>query len=275
MTAGPNRRSERVLLTLPLHAQGTAPDGRPFECSARTVNVNRYGAQVRIPFPLQSGQEIRVANIASSQAASFRVVGPVAPNGDTGGDYGVECLEDMANIWQIEFPLLGEEKPSDATALVECRGCHTIQLANLTLNELNTLRTIGALARACDFCQGVNPFRYAELQTLKELPALLGWSPTIGKLFKPRGHARVFVQVPLGIRNEKGEAEVTRSENVSKEGYCFTTKTEYPVDRFIFVVFPGDPLIRDVEIPARIAWRAPINGPKRYAYGVHAEITIN
>lgn len=275
MAADTKRRSERVLLTLPLHAQGTAPDGRPFECSARTVNVNRYGAQVRIPFPLHSGQEIRVANIASSREASFRVVGPVAQNADHGGDYGVECLEDMPNIWQIEFPELEEEKPSDAKALVECRGCRTIQLANLTLRELNTLRTMGALARACDFCQGVNPFRYAELQITKELPALLGWSPTTGKFFKPRRHRRVFVQVPLGLRNEKGEAEVTRSENVSKEGYCFTTKKEYPVDRFIFVVFPGDPLIRDVEIPARIAWKAAINGVKRYAYGVHAEITVN
>ncbi len=275
MAAGSKRRSERVLLTLPLRAQGTAPDGRPFECSARTVNVNRYGAQVRIPFPLYSGQEIQVANIASSREASFRVVGPVAPNADKGGDYGVECLEDRANIWQIEFPQLEEEKPSDAKALVECRGCRTIQLANLTLSELNTLRTIGALARACDFCQGVNPFRYAELQINKGLPALLGWSPATGKFFKPRRHRRVFLQLPLGIRDEKGEAEVARSENVSKEGYCFTTMKEYTVGRFILVVFPGDPVIRDIEIPARIAWQAPINGPKRYAYGVHAEITVN
>jgi len=121
----------------------------------------------------------------------------------------------------------------------------------------------------------VSPFRYAEVQNTKSLPAILGWSSTVGKFVKPRRHRRVLVQLPLGIRSDKGEVEVTRSENVSKEGYCFTTWKDYPVGRFVLVVFPGDAVIRDVELPARIAWQEPINGSKRYAYGVHAESPMN
>lgn len=274
MNSDVKRRSDRVLLTLPLRAQGVDAEGRPFECQARTVNVNRHGGQVKIPIPLKSGQEVRVVNLASAREADFRVIRSLSPTVQTGGDYGVECLEDTASLWQIQFPLRDEEKPADALALLECRGCQTIQLANLSLTELNVLRTIGVLAKPCDTCEAVSPFRYAEIRLTRELPALLGWTPTVGRLMSPRRHRRALLQLPLGIRNEKDEVEVTRSENVSKEGYCFTTKKDYPVGRFILVAFPGDPEVRELETLAQVVWRESIQGAGRYAYGVHTTPSV-
>jgi hypothetical protein len=50
---------------------------RPFQCEARTVDLNRHGARIQVSRLLVGGQIIRVVNAVNRREADFRVAGPV------------------------------------------------------------------------------------------------------------------------------------------------------------------------------------------------------
>ena len=59
------RRSDRLMLTVPLRVQGNDPQGAEFAEEARTVTLNRHGARIQISRPLLSGQTIKIKNLVS------------------------------------------------------------------------------------------------------------------------------------------------------------------------------------------------------------------
>lgn len=269
MLTAEKRRSDRLLLTIALQVRGVDANGESFKASARTVSIGRHGAQVDIPRPLRKGQTVRMASSFAQGEAEFRVVAPISASTEKGGHYGVECLDAEGNIWQIQFPAVSDGETADARALLECRMCHTVTLAHLTLGELEALRTAGILAKSCETCQAVTPARYAEIPSAKPEPGD-GSVSTLPRLGKSRQHRRVCLQVPLGVRNLDG-IEVTRTENVSRGGFCFTSEKDYEAGQRVMVVFPGNTFSRKVEIPAEIVWQQAIQGTKRKVYGMHCE----
>jgi len=271
MSSEDKRRSDRLMLTIPLRAQGTDARGETFNTLARTVNLSRYGAQVQIPRPLRRGQTVRLVNPAAQGEADFRVVGLLAFSAEQGGAYGVECLESNGNIWQIQFPAQAGDEPADAKALLECRMCQTVALANLSVGELETLRTAGIVARGCQTCKAVTPARYAQIREAKEVAAAQGWIAAVARLAKPRRHRRICLQVPLGVRDSRDRFEVTRTENVSRGGLCFTSDKDYEAGQQVLVAFPASSLSREVEVPGQIVWQTPMEKSQRKVYGMHCE----
>jgi len=271
MSGEEKRRSGRVMLTIPLRAEGVDARGESFSTPARTVNLGRYGAQVQIPRPLRRGQTVHLINPAAPSEADFRVVGLLAFSAEQGGAYGVECLDSNGNIWQIDFLAESGDEPADAKALVECRMCHTIALANLSGGELEALRTVGIVARSCQTCKAVTPARYAEIRDAKQVAAEQGLMATMARLAKPRRHRRICLQIPLGVRDSLGRFEVTRTENVSRGGFCFTSDKEYEAAQQVLVAFPGGSLSREVEVPGQIVWQTPMEKSQRKVYGMRCE----
>lgn len=276
MNGSLRRRSERLLITIPIRVEGTGQDGRVFADTTRTLAVNRHGARIQLARLLNPGETIRISNLVANQQAEFRVVGPTQPPTEKGGEWGVECLEGNRNIWGIEFPSLdGEEK--GCSVLLECRRCHQVHLSPLSLVEVDVLQASGLLTRECADCGKSTPWGHVEKQLGMPAPG-----PEMDRVFREilqldqaessrRAAPRSLMRLPLRVRSWYGNEELTRSENVSRLGLAFTSEKVYEVGEALMLTCPYDPSSQNPETRGRVARRFEAGGPTRHLYGVRYE----
>jgi hypothetical protein len=277
------RRSQKVKLSIPLRIQGIDAAGRPYECEARTVDLNRHGARIRISRLLAGGETIHVFNVVNHREADFRVAGPVSPVTKEGGvfgvlgpvsgdpakrrGYGIECLDTTLNFWGITFPRAVEREPPPPSALLQCRKCQTTALLNISLVEVDVLETAGILSWPCDTCGEVTPWGYAtkdlETQPSRESPA--GEPP---QSLHFRKHRRVSLQLPMRIRKYSGEVEITKCEDISKGGLCFVSTKHYYTGEGILVACPYNASGQNIEVEAQIVRQEEIEDTNRTIYGI-------
>ena len=267
------RRSDRLMLTVPLRVQGNDPQGAEFAEEARTVTLNRHGARIQISRPLLSGQTIKIKNLVSRKETQFRVVGPVTPRTEKGGEWGVECLDHNLNIWGIQFPpaAAGEDA---STALVECRSCHSVAVLHLSLVEVEVLETSGLLSKPCKACKKTTPWGYAEKQVAMGAPpgeAAMIAEAGKGATAEQRRHRRVSLQLPVLVRDYYGGVEITKSQNVSKGGFCFVSEKDHLVGEGVLVACPYSASEHSIEVRAKIVRRREVRGTSKKIYGVRYE----
>jgi PilZ domain-containing protein len=100
----PNRRrSQRVLLRLPLLIIARGPDNQHVSENAFTTNVNAHGALILISMRVEVGQRILLRNSESLEEQFVRVV-HVTPAADSKSEVGVEFLKPAPKFWRIAFP---------------------------------------------------------------------------------------------------------------------------------------------------------------------------
>jgi len=266
------RRSARIMYSIPLSIRGMDEKGKPFEIPGRTITLNRHGARILASRSLKVTQTIHVTNQANAAAAEFRVVGPIAPPIDHEGEWGVECLRVDKNIWDIQFPT--PRGDYDARVLLSCRLCQAFSLQSLSLVEVEVLETAGLLTKPCVHCGSSTPWGYPrqafELETKAYQAAVTeatGGLPTLAA--ERRRTQRKAAQLPIRVRDYYGEVEFAQTENVSQDGLCFSTFTRYYVGQGIVVICPFDAGIEKPEARARII-RTDAEGG-RYTYGVKYE----
>jgi hypothetical protein len=266
------RRSDRLMLTIPLRVLGSDPNGLAFKEEARTVTLNRHGARIQTSRRLSSGQVVRLVNLVSKREAEFRVVGPVSPVTDKGGEWGVECVSATDNIWGIQFPPPREGQSVESTALLECRRCHAVALMHLSLVEVEVLQTSGILSKPCQSCEAASPWGYAEKPLAMSAPpgeeAMLAEGQAAARGVDQRWHRRVSLQLPVRIRDYYGAVEITKSENVSKGGFCFASEKNYLLGQGIVAVCPYNPAASTIEVRARVVRRQDLEGTSRKIYGL-------
>jgi hypothetical protein len=268
------RRSDRLLLTVPLRLEGVDDGGREFEAEARTVILNRHGARIQLRRVLRSGQTVRLVNLVNQRMADFRVVGPTQPYSEAGGVYAVAKLNPDINVWGIQFPPPSESEVSTPKALVECRVCRTVALLHLSLVEVEVLESAGIFSRHCEKCRQPTPWGHAEKQVAMDSP------PGEEEMFRQaqaeaavsdanrRQHRRVSLQLPVLVRDYYGGAEITKTENVSKGGFCFVSEKTYQLGEAVMVICPYDPAGQNIEIRGTMARKREIEGTSRKIYGV-------
>lgn len=271
------RRSDRLLLTIPLRVEGTDARGREFESEARTVIINRHGARIQLKYFLKGGQVMRLVNLVNHRIADFRVVGPTEPYSEKGGEYAVATLNPDINIWGIQFPPPAESEVTTPKALVECRTCHTVALQRLSMVEVEVLESAGIFSRMCEKCGQPTPWGHAEQQLAMEGP------PGEEEMFREarggvttaeanrRQHRRISLQLPILVRDYYGGAEITKSENISKGGFCFASEKTYQLGEAVMVICPYDPAAQNIEVRSKIVRRRQIEGINRKIYGVRYE----
>jgi hypothetical protein len=268
------RRSDRVMLTIPLLVLGTDPRGKPFRESARTVSLNRHGARIRIGRHLRSSDVVRLTIPRMGVEAEFRVVGPVSPFSAEGGEYAVESLDRDRNIWGIHFPAPGQGETTDPRGLLECRQCNALALLRLSTVEVEVLESSGIIYKFCQRCGRPTPWAY----TREQMTPLDGSDDAAAlervmaaaavKRVEERRHRRIFLQVAAMVRDYYGGVEITRSENVSKDGLCFTSEKNYLVGQAVLVACPYLLTDQHIEVRARIVRRQDMEGTNRKVYGV-------
>jgi len=267
------------MLTIHLRVLGNDVRGKRFKEDARTITVNRHDARIRTPAVLRVGQIVRLVNQVGESDTEFRVEGPLAPVSENGGEWGVECVEAGQNIWGIRFPPLAEGESAFAKGLLECRRCHTAAFLRLSAVEYEVLETAGILSRACEECVGVSPWGFAEKQVeLKGQPSEARFFREAQALAQgalesqdDRQYRRIALQLPLLIRDYYDQFEISRTENVSRSGFCFLSEKTYYVGQGISVACPYDAACENIEVLARIARARQLAGTQRNIYGVRYE----
>ncbi len=275
--AAEKRRTDRIMLTIPLIVEGTDTKGYPFKEDGRTVTLNRHGARIRASRPLLPGQTIKLTNLVGRREAEFRVVGPVSPMTQQGGEWGVECLNPKENIWGIQFPPASEGEGAESKALLECRRCHAVALMHLSLVEVEVLETSGLITQPCAACELATPWGYAEKQVAmagpREEATMVAEAAAEARAagrggIEQRKHRRVALQLPVLVRDYYGGSEITKTENVSKGGFCFVTEKDFHIGEGILVICPYNPSAQNIEVRARVVRQTLVEGTTRKVYGV-------
>lgn len=267
------RRSERLLITVPIRVEGVDRNGEKFSEETRTLIISRQGARIILKRMVSAGASVLITNLVVRRTGRFRIVGPTQPPSGDGGEWGVECQEANYDIWGIGFP------PASLTAgacaaLLECRRCHAVKLTPLSLVEYEVLGASGLLAKECEPCARLTSWSCKETST--SLPGEEGCTPvdTPGAHTEHRpgkdvrAHNRVVLQLPMRVRSFYGTEEITRSENVSRGGICFITDRSYEVGEIILITCPYESGGHNVEIRGKVVRRREMQGTGRKIYGI-------
>jgi len=267
------RRSERPLLRIPLLVEGYGEDGRPFKERTTTILINRTGARISLKNTVRPGDQIAITNLLMQQSATFRVVSRAENSIGLGPEWGVECLEDFKEFWGVIFPEKREDLPTAniIDALLECRECHVREMAKLVLDDYRDLNAQGSLKRDCPRCQAEREWVLGTVDVTledsspKSLDPVYSASPA--QASGPTRAARYVVMLPVRTRHWEGAEEVTRTENLSHMGMCFSSNLVMKEGDTVFLTVGDLPEDQQVEVAARIAWRRPLSGSKAL-YGV-------
>ena len=264
------------MFSIPMTLRGRDENGEPFEATGRTITLNHHGARVQVSCPLMPGQTVSLTNQTNGAEAEFRVVGPITPPLELAGEWGVECLRADTNIWDVAIPTSSETECSEARILLSCRRCHSMSLQSLSLVEVEVLETAGLLTMPCVRCRESTAWGYSqrafELET-QTYQAVVGDDvrefPTLTE--ERRVSYRKPAQLPIRIRNYYGEIEITQTENISPEGFCFVSSRRYLVGQGIVVICPFDAANAKPEIRARVVRSEQGSLQAVYIYGVRYE----
>lgn len=96
------RRSSRMITSVPVRAQGMNADGRKFHESSHTIVVNAHGGLLLMRENVELGTEIVLVNPATEEEQECRVV-YVGDSSDKGTRVGIEFLSPSPHFWGIEF----------------------------------------------------------------------------------------------------------------------------------------------------------------------------
>ena len=269
------RRSQRLMISVPIRVEGTDRNGVKFVENTRTILVNRQGARIYLKRMVSAGSLLDVTTTVAHRTGKFRVVGPTQPPSSEGGEWGIETNESGKSIWGIGFPPpLGDDI---CAALLECRRCHQVKLSQLSIVEHEVLGTSGLLARECEICERSTSWSFEEptlalaaddaAATLLSDESLPGRPPGVNR----RSHNRVGLQMPLRVRGFQDTEEFTRTENVSRGGLCFITDRDYEVGEVVLVTCPFEKNGHNIEVRGQVVRCREMQGTSRKIYGVSYE----
>jgi hypothetical protein len=266
-----NRRSERILLTLPVLVAGADSSGVEFAEETHTVVLNREGALIALQHSMTPQDTVRIFNLQNDAAANFRVVGRTGPATQEGTEWGVEYLKEGMNIWGIDFPVQQRETELNAAALLECQACKNKFFWPVTLMEVEVLSSTGIIQNFCDKCGKPTNWAYADIA--RRPPDFApGDQVTPSHLSQPgperRDGKRQLVKLPVLVRNQKGVAETSRTENMSTGDLAVALALELKVEEVVTVICPHTSTGRNLERSAQVMRRESSIVSGRRLYGM-------
>jgi hypothetical protein len=97
------RRSQRVLMQVPVRIKGADAQGKPFEEFTETLAINAHGALVLLEARVTSGSAVRMQHKRTEEEQECHVafLGPVR-----GGkaEIGLEFSAPRPSFWRVSFP---------------------------------------------------------------------------------------------------------------------------------------------------------------------------
>jgi hypothetical protein len=107
------RRSQRVVMSIPVTVKWQGPDGKEAEETTASLVLNAHGALLALATTMKEGQTLRLVNRTTQQEQACRVVylGPVSAGKI---QVGLEFLEPAPDFWHISFPPENSPTPDPA-----------------------------------------------------------------------------------------------------------------------------------------------------------------
>ncbi len=97
------RRSQRILLSVPLRVTGKQEKGSVFTEHTNTLIVSAHGALIQLREPVREGHLLTVKNVTTGEEMACRVVDVnTGPNGIP--EIGVEFSTPHPRFWRVSFP---------------------------------------------------------------------------------------------------------------------------------------------------------------------------
>ena len=101
--AANRRRSQRVLMTIPVRVSGQAGVGLPFEEETHTRAISAHGALIRVSTQVHRGQRLTLSNVQTKGALEC-VVAHVDRHQKDHPQVGVEFSLPNPMFWHVAFP---------------------------------------------------------------------------------------------------------------------------------------------------------------------------
>ena len=101
--SGARRRSQRVLMQVPLRLRGVDAQGQNFEEFTETLAINAHGALVLVEARVTSGSVIQMRHNKTEEEQECHVVflGPVRSGK---AEVGLEFTVPRSTFWRVAFP---------------------------------------------------------------------------------------------------------------------------------------------------------------------------
>ena len=101
--AANQRRSQRILLSVPLRVSGKRTDGTPFVEHTTTQIVNAHGALVELGISLDQGQVVTLLNVRTADKTECAVKLVTQVEGKK-FNTALEFTKPNPGFWRISFP---------------------------------------------------------------------------------------------------------------------------------------------------------------------------
>ena len=100
---GPRRRSQRVLMQVPVRLCGTDAQGKKFEEETATLAINAHGALVLMQARVISGGKVQLQHNLTKEEQECHVafLGPVRSGKS---EVGLEFSDTRPSFWRVAFP---------------------------------------------------------------------------------------------------------------------------------------------------------------------------
>jgi hypothetical protein len=97
------RRSLRILLSIPIRVSGSRHDNHRFSEDSHTLVVNAHGALILLAEEVFPGQILTLLHLKSGERCDCKVV-EIGVRHDNKREIGIELLERSPRFWHVGFP---------------------------------------------------------------------------------------------------------------------------------------------------------------------------
>ncbi len=274
MTEISKRRSDRVLVTLPVSVSGTDANGIPFSEDASTVTVSQNGAAIAVKTLLIPGQEIIVRRhrLRIPRGAECLVTGKV---GEQPGlqVFSVAFRKPAVGFWDIYFPPLPAEGDTAGRALLGCKVCGTRKVVHLDPAELAAYNAHRQLSLNCTICGKSTIWLELQQETTKRPELGPANSARLAAAPPPpvknqRKHRRVATEILVCIRQAGSADDVATTVDISRGGLLFTSRRQYRPGSYIQIAVPYVPSALNVFADARVVHSSRVPSQELYRVGL-------
>ncbi len=272
------RRTDRILFSIPILVQGQSQLGIPFSEISSTIVIGRDGARICLRNFPRDGTELKIKNLFNDLTAKFRIAHKGSARRGSITEWGVALVDPVPGFWGILFEDVPEGGEPRVSGLLVCTRCDRKVLTSLSPAEYEALGSDFVVKRLCSRCREVTDWAIGLSEEKEDdpLPSTGGQTEIAARVDKQveasdldrRQSPRYAIKIPLLVTASTGASETTVAEDFSKVGAKFQSSLELACGDLISVIVGHEVVESATARPARVIWRNPFEKSARYVYAV-------
>jgi hypothetical protein len=230
-----SNRAPSASLQLPVEVIGADMYGQQFLELTHTLTIYRNGISLFLETELAPNAELIVRNPETSDEAISLVIGGIPANKGGGEVYAVGFVDPSANPWRVPDADGSETKSIE----LSCNQCHTKQSHALSEIEFESFQVSGESIHFCQTCDSAKIWKVPAGSAVPEISDTPHRDTELDEVpvGERRRNRRTSLKTVACIRFSGAEV-IVECEDVSKGGFRFTSRREYPVGTRIEAAVP-------------------------------------